>query len=247
MAILFDDASLEYLDGASELATVPFTMACWFKTDQTALWQGLMSQVDQDGTTFHHSLITDGSAHVGAYTKVSGTSGAGYSFDTYSANTWHHACGVWVSAEERKAYLDGAVGNTDTTVMVMANVDAVSIGAIARSTPYLFTSGSIAEAAIWNINLSANRIAALAAGAWPPSIRPDQLVGYWPMHNVNMIDDIVGDNVMTAYNTPVSSGEHPSIIYPHSPRVIGDVSGGAPPPTGTILPQITQAYMRVSA
>jgi hypothetical protein len=67
--------------------------------------------------------------------------------------------------------------------------------------------GRIAEAAIWNVALSADDAASLAAGASPLTIRRDALVGYWPLRDADGDISAVNAYTMTPTNSP-TYGDH---------------------------------------
>ena len=96
------------------------------------------------------------------------------------------------------------------------------------------TDGGIAEVAIWNIQLTTNQISALAAGFSPLLIRPDKLVGYWPLggpyaHATAYID-VVGSNNLsqTGGMDATNLEQHPPIIYPTDPFLIYAAETGTP-------------------
>jgi hypothetical protein len=80
-------------------------------------------------------------------------------------------------------------------------------------------SGSIAEAAIWNVALTDAKVAILAAGFSPLFVDPQSLVAYWPLVR-DTDDDVVGGYDMTAYNTPTVASHPPKIFYPVSPHSV---------------------------
>jgi hypothetical protein len=89
------------------------------------------------------------------------------------------------------------------------------LGARISATPGLFLNGQIAEAAVWNVALSAAEIASLSKGFSPLLIRPASLVAYWPLigrHDPEI--DPVGRFDMTLTANPTTAA-HPRVILPH--------------------------------
>ena len=217
MSRLFQAAGTEYLMTETPVLSVaPITMACWFKTYDITTGYCLMAIVDKSEDSVHFRLCARGDVAgdpIRALAAGSGTSSVAITSSGYSANTWHHACGVFVSPTVRYAYLDGgSKGTSSTASIVPANLDRTSIGALMRATPALYLEGQIAEAAIWQGELTDAEAAILAKGFSPLFIRPQNLVAYWPLIR-DTDEDKVGGFDMTAYNDP-SVLPHPRIIYP---------------------------------
>ena len=89
----------------------------------------------------------------------------------------------------------------------------------------------MAEAAVWDVALNDDEVAALAHGYSPRLIRPDHLAAYWPLGGLpgQNDKDLLGSHELTAYNTP-SWTDHPPLVYPVRPQV---VTAG---PTGSKIP-----------
>jgi hypothetical protein len=175
---------------------------------------------DKDAGDQYHNLIAHGNvAGDPIYVQsrdASGTSSA-VSTSGYSANTWHHACAVFGSGSDRRAFIDGGSKGTDSTSRAPTGLDRAAIGALARSLPTFHMSGHIAEAAIWNVALSDAEVALLARSYCPLFIRPEYLKAYWPLIREPDLDK-VGRYNMTVYNSP-GVMPHPPIIYPAVPTV----------------------------
>lgn len=162
------------------ITAVPLTMACWFNADNVTADGTLMSANSASSQSGHMLLVGGGTA--GDPIRARSRTGAGQVFaDTstsYTASTWHHACGVWVSATSRFSYLNGGGAVENTTSRDQA-FDTVHFGV--RGDDLVPYDGQIAEAGLWNVALTAAEIASLAAGFCPLLIRPASLVSYWPL------------------------------------------------------------------
>lgn len=228
MSRQFATATSEYLEIDTPAFTAyPFTMACWFNVTNITASHVLMWVGDKDVVNYMTFLAAQGSTAgdpVIAFSHEYGVgptgTGRADTSTSYSANTWHHACGTWSGVSNRTAYLDGGgkVTNTDA-VIAMSNHDRTAIGAARDSSPGAYVDGLIAEAAIWDVTLTDAEVAVLAAGYAPPFVRPQNLVFYIPLVR-NNDEDIVGGLSLTAFNTP-TIGTHPRIIYPAAPFMIG--------------------------
>lgn len=225
MAHLFDDASTEYLQIEQEIATLPFAFVCKFNTNDLAAYQTLFSSVDKDVDNNYHRILLLGSGDAAA-NKISVESnnplGRAITTTTFSANTWHHICGIWVSTTDRRALLDGAGRIVDATSSTPAGLDRTCIGVLGRLSIVQYMSGMIAEAAIYDLSVypGANdgqradyfeaRILPSLVKRFTPDNYPLGLAAYWPL--IRGINDRVGGFNLTASGTVAAT--HPNIIQP---------------------------------
>lgn len=223
MARAFNDASSQHLSSATTPVTsFPLTMACWFNSDDVANGQGIMSVCDDTSDNDYFALVASGNVG-GDPVQASSRStaeGADNAATTtgYSANTWHHAAGVFTNSTSRAAFIDGGSKGTNTAANTPAASDQMGIGAIARPTVFFYFSGRIAEAAIWSAALSDAEVAVLATGISPLFVRPASLVAYWPLMGLLSPEpDIIGKYSMTLNAAP-TAGDHVPITYPIMPQ-----------------------------
>ena len=136
----------------------------------------------------------------------------------YTANTWHHACAVAASDASRSVYIDGGSKATTTTSISVSGEYRISIGRFSDSSPSVYFSGKIAEAAIWNIALSDAEVALLAKAVSPLMVRPEALIFYTPIIGKYSPEiDLIGGLSLTV--TGATAAPHPRIIYPPRPQV----------------------------
>lgn len=227
MSRLFDDAQSEYLQVESPVVTAyPFAMACKFRSNDDTVNQALMFVGDKNAGNYFTNLVARGgnvgdpiyasSHNYGGVATASAITSTGFTQDI-----WHYAAGIWLSASERHAYIDGGSKGSDfTEVDPMANHDRTAIGAARDLSPGMYASGDIAEAAVWDLTdwgvddaareiAFEKAIASLAKG-FSPLLFPLGLKAYWPL--VRGLNDRVGGFNMTATGTVVS--DHPKIILP---------------------------------
>jgi len=207
----FDDGSSQYLIRSSAVVTAaPWTIAAWFNTDDGTSDQGIFAICDTSAWQWS-MLYARGTAS--RTVAVSNTAGIFATTGTYSADAWHHACHVETSSTSRAVYLDGGGKGTNTSSTAPTGIDNATVGCRALGNGvYNYFSGAIAEAAIWNAALTDAEVAILAQGYSPLFVRPESLVGYWPLIR-DTDDDIVGGYSMTPTNAPTVA-PHPRIIYP---------------------------------
>jgi len=223
MAREFDGSIPEYLQrDAAPVATTPLSLACWhYNTDTTkgqyVLWVG-----DKDVTDNWFCLFANtGSQGPDAF-AYDGTQGRARASAGESANTWHHLCGTFTTSTSRAMYIDGGSKGTNATNVTPAGTDRVTIGQSGDDTPSAPVYGRVAEAAVWNIILPDDVVAALAKG-YSPLLFLEGLVAYWPLIR-DEDQDRVGGYDLTAYNSP-GIAAHPRVFYPAPPRIIA-IPGG---------------------
>jgi hypothetical protein len=221
MALNFAAASTEYADRADllGLTAVPFTFAVWFKPNGFAADHGLMSLGDTAVDNEFFRLRVDGTA-----VRFDAAGGGGVATASSSAAAtdavWNHCAAVATTTTSRAAFLNGANKgtNTDSRDPFGSTLTTFSIGRSAQATPQ-YTNGDLAEAAVWNVALTDDEVAALGKGVCPLLIRPTSLVAYWPLlkGSINIstttLDRWKNRYDLTEGNTPTVS-DHPRIYYP---------------------------------
>jgi len=237
MARKFDDASSEYLErDSAPLTAYPFTMGCWFNSNDDKVDQTLIFLGDKDAPDEWWRIVAEGSGAgdpIRLLTRAGGGEENAASSTGYTVNTWHHACGRGVSATDRSAFIDGGSKGNDTVSLTPSNIDRVSIGRIGDISPDEFMSGSIAEAAIWNVALSDAEIAALGKGAHPFQFQPISIVSYWSLVRDDGIDWVGGFD-LTAFNTPTISTHPPLAQRPVATLIAEGVPVTFSALTGTV-------------
>ena len=230
MARLFDDASLQYLENTSAIATAaPITMAAWAYTDDATISENVLG-IGGNGTVNSFRLNFGGATAgdpIRAISAEAGVFAIAVTTTGFSANTWHQVCVVFAAADDRRAFIDGGSKGTNATTNTPGSLSYTQIATVREaSSQGGYFSGSIAEAAIWNIALSDEEIALLAKGFSPLFFRPQSLLAYWPLVRTDD-NDRFGRANMTAVNAPTVADHPPKIIYP-APVLISYPSAAAP-------------------
>lgn len=173
---------LEYSGAAS--TALPVTLVSWCNTSVTTATQVCVSLSTAAGTNSVSLRLINGAIIRARSSNTAGTAVQSDTTGTYSANTWFHAAAVFTSNTSRTAYLNGTAATTNTTSNdpSASTFNITSIGNnTASSVRANFYTGSIADAAIWSVALTAAEIASLAKGVSPLMIRPASLISYWPL------------------------------------------------------------------
>ena len=107
MARLFDRASSQCVWIASLLVSaVPYSMAGWFNVTDNTISHALMRFTDAGNNAVSLNATSGGIVNATTFRNAVCWAPANTS-TSYSANTWHHACGVWIASNSRAVYLDG--------------------------------------------------------------------------------------------------------------------------------------------
>lgn len=147
----------------------------------------------------------------------------------FSANQWNHVYGDYTGSVWH-IYFNGVLGASSTDAIgPINNSVAASIGAINTGSIVNFSMATFAHAAVWNTNLTAGEISALAKGVLPLSIRPLSLRGYWPLDGLQSPEpDFSGNgNNGTLPNGSTPAAGPPVMMFtPRWPRNIAAAAGG---------------------
>lgn len=154
-----------------------------------------------------------------------------------ASGVWQHRLftgnGGGVGATTYAGYLNGVAsgGGTTTGPLPAATTGNFTIGERTFAASQGFVGGRIAEAAIWNIVLTAGEISALAKGARPNTIRRSALLGWWPIDGIQSPEpDFSGNkNNGTLTGTAFVTGPPVRLFSPYRPTPPEFIA----PPLGT--------------
>ena len=201
MAYDFNGTDQRLNTTSTPVATVPLTLACWFRADDVTANRCLFELADSAGANGFRLLVAGAIAGdpifadylVGSGTNAQTTAG-------YTAGTFHHAAATFPNNTTVTAYLDGGNSATSTGSALNPSPTRINIGArFSSSSAGLFFDGQIAEVGIWNVALTAEEIASLADGMTCDKVRPQSLVFYAPL--VRSLQDVRGGLTITNNNT----------------------------------------------
>jgi hypothetical protein len=219
MALLFDDGSSEYcIRNVAPEATVPFSVAAWFNSDCPDAIQAIYSQSKEtDGLNYFSVVVHNhtNSHKLCIYARSSATYVGALTTTGASDNTWHHACGVFAAADDRRVYIDGGSKNTETTSCTPADLENTTIANLEHWIATWYFSGIIGEVAVWSVALTDADVLILSKAYSPLFVKPASLLCYWPLFRIKSVTqpEIINGYTMAEGNTP-STAAHPRIIYP---------------------------------
>ncbi len=152
----------------------PFTFSGWFNASALSSSYGAILTVGQV------------SANLGIWAKSSGK--MAYYIGTLtnqfldpgsisvSTNTWYHVALSQTTSPSATAYVNGAVDGTISSPAAMNSTGWWTLNDVGNEN----LVGATADIAIWNVDLTALEIKALAAGERPARIRPVNLLVWCP-------------------------------------------------------------------
>jgi hypothetical protein len=186
------------------------TLAAWAMFDDLSTDRVILA-VNQSTTPFHRVTIFRSSANDMRAQSFGSSNSAGVSTGANPATgTWFHVAGVFASATSRICYLNGTAGTTDTASSTINTLNEIIVGGRrgAGGAVGLFWDGKVADAGIWNTDLTAAEIASLADGMSCDKVRPQSLVFYAPL--VRDLQDVRGGLTITNNNT-ATVANHPRV------------------------------------
>lgn len=232
----------------------PFAMATWFYANDADTAYQLMELTIAASTTYQ-SLQIAGNAAGDKLQARSNTGGSVYAETStgFSASTWHHACGIFVSATDRRAFIDGGSKGTNTSSKGFgAHTDTVLGAHRSAGSGGGYLDGYLAEPAMWDLsgwpgaddaargdNFENDAVPLLSKG-FSPLFVPLGLAGYWDLIRGDTSGDEadrVGDVNLTENGTIPVATHTPGIIYPAPPLAGTYTTAGAGgnAPTGHLL------------
>ena len=160
----FAKASVQYLYISSAIVSVkPLSMICRFYPVDVLTNYALMSINNSTSSNYYYGLFAlGGVAGDPVQAGERGTTAVGALTTTsFTATSWHIACGVYITNTSRSAYLDAGGVGTNTTTSNPTGLNLTKIGAYLSENSLPF-DGKIAACAFYNINIT-DYIASLTA------------------------------------------------------------------------------------
>ncbi len=220
MALLLDDASNEHFATAVEWQLViaaPFTLFAWGRSDVTNINQALISIGDTGTANNYWQMYFSNAGTAGIFVNAGGITDFTLT-GTVVANTWHSLGVVLASSTSRTPYFDGTAGGTSVNDRAPSGVNELRIGMRVRnnSTTDGF-SGQISEPAVWDIDLTADEMFALADRISPDQIRSAHRVFYRDfIRDFNR--PLQQGTELTEVNGSTVADHVPGIIYAATPQ-----------------------------
>lgn len=204
MAFSFNGSSSYIATTSTPVTATPLTMACWFYVDNSAQ-NGTLMHIGNSASTHRFVITTNGTSIT--FNCLAPTPASAISAATIPVGTWQHAAAVSISSTSRFIYLNGGGKVENTTARTPTGLNNIALGVTNTATRQIFFQGKIAEAAIWNINLTDDEVLSLSKGFAPSLIRPSNLKFY--NRCIQSSKDLYGGATLTEVN--ITNFDHPRI------------------------------------
>lgn len=158
----FDDGSSEYLEiNKAVISGPPFTIVAWIRPDDLGQVGYVLSISDKDLTYRWCGVVANypSNGDISAVSYNGASLGVATAAKAMSLNTWHQVCGVWHSASDRRAYVDGGNEGIETTTSAPPGLDRTSVGRCGDATPAYYLSGKVDIVIVWGRALSVAELA----------------------------------------------------------------------------------------
>jgi hypothetical protein len=207
------------------------TFVCWaYATSFPNAYNAIFKRQNAAATAYY-TLQPKSTGKLALYYVASdGTASYdGSGSNTLSTSTWYHLAFVLPASGTAAGYVNGAqdgLASFARNGIADLSGETTGLGYDPRTTDSGW-AGYLAEAAVYNAELTLAELVTLAKGYSPLFVRPASLNAYWPLvgktsPEVELINGLGGTLTGTA------AAPHPRIITPSRP-MIGHNSAGAAP------------------
>lgn len=215
------DGSGDYHNIASAIVSAyPWSFSIWFKPASTQADAGGTLLAVEGATNSHYWWFVWNKtvSKISIVTKDSASAGtSAYSVNTLTQDAWNHATLVASSATDRKVILNGDVANSGTDVNSKSpTVTKTALGTLQNYAGLYEYKGNLAFGTFWNVALTDAEVASLAKGAYPLTVRPESIVGFFPLQIAANSPDLVATRVLTANGGVAATQDGPVVYFPKS-------------------------------
>jgi hypothetical protein len=214
----------DQINCGTSIAPAAITLSIWFNASTlTPAYQTLFGRDRQAVTNSFWQIHIKSTGHLAYYVRGGvGSINIDPGTGAVSTGAWHHVALTYDSTNGLKGYLDGVADGTAAANGALNSTFVSEQLQIGNDTAVAgrFFGGQLADAAIWNVSLSALEIAALAKGARPPVIREPSLIAYYPIDGLQSPEeDLSGfKNNGTVTGTTPAAGPPYAMLSPRWPQ-----------------------------
>lgn len=199
------------------------TISAWINVSSlTPSYSAVVSCITTSGTLVYQIFVKS-SGKLAMYIRNAGGSTTFYDgtgSHTLSTNSWYNLVLVFGNGA-LTGYVNGASdgSSSDASTLGQTATAATELGNDAHTSGRNF-GGRMADIAIFDVCLTVGEIAALAAGARAPYVRPGSLVGYWPLDGLASPEPDLSGNKFngTLTGTTLGPGAPISLLTPRWPQ-----------------------------
>jgi hypothetical protein len=170
----------------------PLTFSAWINLTSAAVANRRIMEISLDSVpTTALRLLINTSNQLLAQTTISGNQQAATSTTTIGTNTWTHVFGRFYADGSRDCGINGITANTNSTNNYASGFLArIGVGGGAGSSlgAGSFSSGMIADVAIWTTLLTDNDLKAIASGIKSYNVKTNSLLVNYELNDSPTID-----------------------------------------------------------
>jgi hypothetical protein len=218
MAYNFTASSIQHLevaDTASLDITGALTLVAWIKStgNYSISNRGIVTKFVTATNDRSYGLFITSTGRPAWIISNNGLSAGGQAAigATVVGTNWRHTAGVFTPSTKIEVFLDGASDGVNTTSIhssIYSGSAPLWIGLLTGLNDIFSFDGLIAEAAVYNTNLTASEIESLAKGVTCDKVRPQSLVFYAPL--IRGLQDVKGGLAITNNNS-ATVADHPRV------------------------------------
>lgn len=222
----FDRTASDHLDLGDISAiefSYPFSISAWVKLLRTlpgtSTWFGILTKYNPTSAQRAYLFAVAPSNKHTFWLSDNGSSSeilaATTAFDSGDLGTWFHLVFTADASRNYNFYRNGSGdgSGTVTKTSIFAGTATSQIGAGINGGDFEF-DGQLAEVAAWNVELTANEVAAMANGYSTARTRPGSFLGYWPILGVSDPEPDLSGNANNGVLSGATSADHPPTAPP---------------------------------
>jgi len=186
----------------------PFSMACRVQLNTLGVLRSFLSLSVGGGSAIQYCFKVQLNNRFGIQdntTTINEPSGA------RNTGSWYSLVGVYASATDRRFYVDGVEVASTGSNIPFTQPAIFTLGGESRSgiVQNPFVSGSIADVALWNTDLSVDDVISYAKGMSGDKIRTANLITNAKL--IRDIDDPKNLGFATSGSVGIFAGNHPAV------------------------------------
>jgi len=189
----------------------PFTSHFWFRTSDNTLQYNMFFIMDSSVDDNWWGVIGLTGSNIRINT-ISGTAENANTSTNHTEDVYNSATNIMPSATDKRIYLNGGGVGQNTNAKTPTGLDRTDFGKLHRfSGPLYATAFDVAQGAVWDVELTTDELASLAAGFAPEDIRLGSIVLLFRMFGPSLLSE-VGGHIFTEDGSPAVVGNPPQLI-----------------------------------
>lgn len=191
MGRTFNGSTQYFYKGSLSIPDPPMSFSCWYRADViTGGPYTMISVADESEHNTYLQLMIE-SSEVKFRINKNGTSTSAVATTAPAINSNQHACGTIAdkTSGAMACYFNGGSKGTATSPATgtYTAIDNVCFALLGDLSPSNYWDGWLWDCAIWDVVLTDDEVSALGQGTNPMRVRPQNIMGYYPLLNENQV------------------------------------------------------------